>query len=224
MNTVYTILRHFVKLFVISIIISSVQCFDYDFTYIIPPGQRECFHQPVKADNTLDFEFQVIEGGALDINFMLRSPTNKVLASDIRKNEGGHEVQTTETGDYLFCFDNTFSRMSHKVVYFEVVVDSEDYEFERANWEGDLLADQLIDIKLEDMQESLSMVKKHLKDAQAHQRVWRNVEFRDRFMVERNFERVNFWSLVNTVIMLITGVIQVVMIRSLFGDTRAVKT
>ncbi|XP_077979340.1 transmembrane emp24 domain-containing protein 5-like [Glandiceps talaboti] len=223
MNTMYSFIKHILHICVILIIVNSAQCFDYDFTYIIPAGQRECFHQPIKAEHTMDFEFQVIEGGSLDINFMLRSPTNKVLASNIRKTEGGHTIDTTETGDYLFCFDNTFSRVSHKVVYFEVVVESEDYDNE-GEWEADLLADQLVDMKLEDMQESLQVVKKHLKDSQAHQRIWRNVEFRDRYVGERNFDRVNFWSVINTVVMVITGVTQVVMIRMLFSDSRKVRT
>ncbi|XP_070565836.1 transmembrane emp24 domain-containing protein 5-like [Ptychodera flava] len=224
MNVFYSFLKHLFQIFVIFIVVNGVQCLEYDFTYIIPAGQRECFHQPLKAENTLDFEFQVIEGGTLDINFMMRSPTNKVLASDIRKSEGSHAIDTQETGDYLFCFDNTFSRMSHKVVYFEVIVDSEDYEFDRPNWEDELLADQLVEMKLEDMHESLNAVKKHLKESQGHQRVWRNLEFRDRYIVERNFERINFWSIVNTSVMVITALVQVFMIRSLFSDSQKVRT
>ena len=36
--------------------------------------------------------------------------------------------------------------------------------------------------------------------------------------MEHNFERVNFWSIFNIVIMLCVGFIQVYMIRSLFED------
>ena len=74
------------------------------------------------------------------------------------------------------------------------------------------------------LQTSLDIVGENLRKSQQQQRSWRNIEFRDRYVQERNYERVNFWSIVNTVILLGTAVIQVVMIRSLFGGAGKVRT
>ena len=46
----------------------------------------------------------------------------------------------------------------------------------------------------------------------------KNVEARDRFIMERNFERVNFWSAVHVFVMLSVALVQILTIRSLFTD------
>lgn len=73
-------------------------------------------------------------------------------------------------------------------------------------------------------QETLSAVKENLFKSQSHQRNWRNIEFRDRYIAERNYERVGFWSVATSVILVGTFIVQVVMIRSLFGSTNKVVT
>ena len=46
----------------------------------------------------------------------------------------------------------------------------------------------------------------------------RNFEARDRNTAENNYERVNFWSAVHIVILMLTGIVQVIMVRSLFDE------
>lgn len=58
----------------------------------------------------------------------------------------------------------------------------------------------------------------NLERAQRIQNLFKAYEIVDRNLMEHNFERVNFWSLVNISLMVCVGVIQVVMIRSLFED------
>eukprot|EP00057_Strongylocentrotus_purpuratus_P032904 XP_789340.3 PREDICTED: uncharacterized protein LOC584387 [Strongylocentrotus purpuratus] len=131
-----------------------------------------------------------------------------------------------ETGDYLMCFDNSFSRISEKIVYFDLALDYEDDgESDVPKW-MDAVANrnEEVEITMEEIQTSLDIVSDNMRKSQTHQRQWRNIEFRDRYLSERNFERVNFWSLVNTIVMLVTLLIQVIMIRSLFGNTTKVRT
>ncbi|XP_071955907.1 transmembrane emp24 domain-containing protein 5-like [Antedon mediterranea] len=207
---------------VVSFLFQICLSVEIDMTVLVPAGRRECFYQPIKAKQTLDFEFQVIEGGDLDINFLLRSPSNKAVATEARKAEGIYTRTTQETGDYLFCFDNTFSRISSKTVFFDLALDydSEDeLVHPKAQWFD--AGTEVLDVRIEDMQTSLDIVQDNVKKAQQHQRVWRNVEFRDRYIAERNYERVSFWSLVSTIVMMSTFIVQVVMIRYLFSDTRS---
>ncbi|XP_033100040.1 transmembrane emp24 domain-containing protein 5-like [Anneissia japonica] len=198
--------------------------FEIDMTVLVPAGRRECFYQSIKAKQTLDFEFQVIEGGDLDINFIIRSPSNKALATEARKAEGIYTRTTQESGDYLFCFDNTFSRVSSKTVFFDLALDYDDDEaalvHPKTQWFE--AGAEVLEVRIEDMQTSLDIVQDNIKKAQQHQRVWRNVEFRDRYVAERNYERVSFWSFVSTIVMVLTFFIQVVMIRYLFSDNRKI--
>ena len=73
-------------------------------------------------------------------------------------------------------------------------------------------------------QTSLSIVRDNLHKSVQTQRLLRNVEFRDRFVAERNYERVSFWSILTTVVMMATFLIQVVMIRSLFSNSKGKTT
>ncbi|CAF1250208.1 unnamed protein product [Adineta ricciae] len=87
---------------------------------IYPANQRECFHQVLDAGRTIEIEYEVVVGGDYDINFWFYSPTNRVLQSDFKKRDGHQTLKLEETGEYRFCFDNSFSRFSHKQVYFSL--------------------------------------------------------------------------------------------------------
>ncbi|XP_022097845.1 transmembrane emp24 domain-containing protein 5-like [Acanthaster planci] len=219
---------YFIAVFMITVF-GTCWCVEHDLTIVVPAGRRECFHQHIKAQKTLDFEFQVIEGGDMDINFILRTPTNKALATEARKQEGIYTFSTQETGDYLFCFDNSFSRMSEKLVYFDLALDydDEDEVLKKPPW-MDLMTGvggtDTAEVRLEEIQTSLGIVRDNLHKSVQTQRLLRNVEFRDRFIAERNYERVSFWSILTTVVMLVTFLIQVIMIRSLFSSHTGGKT
>jgi protein ERP2 len=62
------------------------------------------------------------------------------------------------------------------------------------------------------------MVRGKLTRAQEFQDQIRAFEARDRNTAEGNFTRVNFWSMIHLIALLITGVVQVVMVRSLFDE------
>ena len=47
-------------------------------------------------------------------------------------------MQAAEEGDYIFCLDNTFSRFSQKLVFFELLTDEDDGEtIEDSDYEMD---------------------------------------------------------------------------------------
>ena len=61
-------------------------------------------------------------------------------------------VDVKETGNYMLCIDNTFSRFSRKIVFLEVLTDEPDPEWKGqdymfANLEED---DGLFEVKLDD--------------------------------------------------------------------------
>nr|XP_033771884.1 transmembrane emp24 domain-containing protein 5 [Geotrypetes seraphini] len=196
------------------------QSVDSDFTFNLPAGNKECFYQPMKKDASLEIEYQVLDGASLDINFHLVSPNNEILIYEERKSDGVHTVET-EDGDYMFCFDNTFSTISEKVIFFELILDhlGEDGK-EEEDWRKYLIGTDLLDIKLEDILESVNSVKARLSKSVQIQTLLKAFEARDRNIQEINYERVNFWSIVNLAIMVFVSAVQVYMLRSLFEDKR----
>ncbi|KAK2500599.1 hypothetical protein MC885_019236, partial [Smutsia gigantea] len=179
---------------------------DSDFTFTLPAGQKECFYQPMPLKASLEIEYQVLDGAGLDIDFHLASPEGRTLIFEQRKSDGVHTVET-EVGDYMFCFDNTFSTISEKVIFFELILDNMgEQEQEQEDWKKYITGTDII--------------KSRLSKSGHIQTLLRAFEARDRNIQESNFDRVNFWSMVNLVVMVVVSAIQVYMLKSLFEDKR----
>ena len=69
----------------------------------------------------------------------------------------------------------------------------------------------------------MARVRGQLTKAQQYQDQLRAFEARDRNTVESNFSRVNFWSIVHIAGLVVTGFIQVIMLRSLFDEKSAIR-
>lgn len=59
-------------IFPVFVISQFVICIEREMTTSIEPGAKDCFYQYIKAGETLDIEYQVIDGGHgdLDIRFV----------------------------------------------------------------------------------------------------------------------------------------------------------
>ncbi|XP_043941112.1 transmembrane emp24 domain-containing protein 5 [Protopterus annectens] len=200
------------------------QSVDGDFTFTLPAGQKECFYQTMRKDASLEIEYQVLDGASLDVDFILTSPDGTVVVDEQRKSDGVHTVDTEE-GDYMFCFDNSFSTVSEKVIFFELILDNM-YESEKEpeDWKQYVMGTDLLDMKLEDILTAINNVKARLSKSIQIQTLLRAFEARDRNLQESNFDRVNFWSAVNLTIMVTVSVIQVFLLKSLFDDRKRSRT
>lgn len=200
------------------------QSLDSDFTFTLPAGRKECFYQTMKKDASLEIEYQVLDGAGLDVDFHISSPSGQVLFSDFRKSDGVHTVET-EDGDYMFCFDNTFSAVSEKIIFFELILDNMDPDGEEPeDWKEYVHGTDMLDMKLEDIMDTINSVKARLGKSLQIQTVLRAFEARDRNLQESNFDRVNMWSLTNLIVMVLVSAIQVYLVRSLFDDKRKMRT
>lgn len=206
------------------VLASFSQSTDSDFTFTLPAGRKECFYQTMKKDASLEIEYQVLDGAGLDVDFFISSPSGHVLFSDYHKSDGVHTAADTEEGDYMFCFDNTFSTVSEKVIFFELILDNMDTDEDPDDWKEYVHGTDMLDMKLEDIMDTMNNVKARLGKSVHIQTVLRAFEARDRNIQESNFDRVNFWSVVNVIIMMLTSAVQVYLVRSLFEDKRKVRT
>ncbi|KAK3516599.1 hypothetical protein QTP70_021943 [Hemibagrus guttatus] len=200
-----------------------IQSLDSDFTFTLPPGHKECFYQTMKKDASLEIEYQVLDGAGLDVDFYLSSPSGHILASDFRKSDGVHTVETEE-GDYMFCFDNTFSAVSEKIIFFELILDNMDDGEDPENWKEYVQGADLLDMKLEDIMDTINSVKARLGKSLQIQTVLKAFEARDRNLQESNYDRVNVWSFTNVMVMVVVSCVQVYLLRSLFDDKRKTRT
>ena len=74
------------------------------------------------------------------------------------------------------------------------------------------------------LQDTINSVKARLGKSVQIQTVLRAFEARDRNLQESNFDRVNFWSVINLIVMMLVSAVQVYLVRSLFEDKRKIRT
>jgi len=192
---------------------------DTDYTVKVHAGKRDCYFEEIKIDQPFELEYQVIDGGDLDITFQMISPTGKVLATDIRKEDGVHTVETPVEGAYQFCFDNGFSRMTDKVVFFEIFTDDNfDYDDYDDDWKEGIKPDDsgLLEERVSEIQTALSRMKLNMAKTSQIQNLLRAFEAKDRNLIEANRQRVDTWSLIHLVTMVGTAFLQVYLLRSMF--------
>ncbi|KAK5856172.1 hypothetical protein PBY51_007787 [Eleginops maclovinus] len=176
-------------------------------------------------NDSMEFGYQVIAGSGLDVGFALISPSGYRLVSDFRRSDGIHMVDSTEDGEYRLCFDNSFSKLSEKMVFFEVNINSEIGSDGGLNeWENVAIKESMVEYKLEDIRAQLDSVYQHLERSRQILAVLRALEARDRYLLEDNLWSVSFWSCLSLLVMLFVAVTQIYTLKRLFDDTKRVCT
>ena len=130
------------------------------------------------------------------------------------------QVAIEMDGDYKLCFDNKKSRSGSKLIFFELLLDNDgegDMDYD------DLAPDDDYGDEVEEMGASLKVIKERITKSRHLQEQIRAHEFKDRSIAERNFERINFWSLVQMIVMIVAGLSQVLMIRSIFDEKSPIR-
>lgn len=124
-----------------------------ELTAQVNPGEKFCFYEEAKAEQVIDIEYQVIDGGHgdLDISFTLIDPVNLRLVEEYKKSDSIHRIKVQNSGPHEWCFDNTFSTFSHKTVFFEIIIEAEGEE-DQDGWGSDMLegltVDEVVDVKV----------------------------------------------------------------------------
>ena len=152
---------------------------------------------------------QVISGGNYDVDVVLYGPGERMLQQKQRKQYDAIDFEAHETGEYYFCFSNEFSTFAHKVVYLDFIVGDEVPITEPVI--GPLTQ---LESSMNRMHEALKIV----RDYQTHHRL-REAQGRD--MGEYLNERVQYWSLGETLLLVLVGLGQVFILRWFFAEKRS---
>nr|XP_055198588.1 transmembrane emp24 domain-containing protein 1 isoform X3 [Nyctereutes procyonoides] len=91
-------------------------------------------------------------------------------------------------------------------------------------WAEAVEPEEMLDVKMEDIKESIETMKTRLERSIQMLTLLRAFEARDRNLQEGNLERVNFWSAVNVAVLLLVAVLQVCTLKRFFQDKRPVPT
>lgn len=208
----------------------KVQAYDKEMTVHVDAGKKECFYHSVKLGETIDIEYQVIDGGHgdLDISFSLADSKGLIIVTDFKKPENIHRYDVQKEGDYRFCFDNTFSTFNRKTVFFELIVEKEGEENLGDDQWNDVLEgltpEEYYEMKVQDIMDYVGRIRMQMTKARQIQDILRSHEARDRNLAESNYSKVNTWSLFQISAMVAVGLLQVFLVRSIFDtNTRMSK-
>uniref|UniRef100_A0A7E4ZY89 GOLD domain-containing protein n=1 Tax=Panagrellus redivivus TaxID=6233 RepID=A0A7E4ZY89_PANRE len=204
---------------------------EYDLTVEVPAGKFQCFYQPVidAKHKFMEVDYQVIDGADLNVNFMVLFGA-EVLIQEVRKTDGSHKIELKALGDYQICFDNTFSIQSKKVVFFEVFLMDADGNYDDLDLSKFAQNDvdfaqkmQEVGYTISEFHAAFNRIKASFNKIEYYQSILRAYEARDRAIMTANFDRVTFWSCLNSAVLVGVGVLQVYIIRSFFEDHSKVR-
>ncbi|CAM5146082.1 unnamed protein product [Eretmochelys imbricata] len=183
-----------------------------ELTFELPDSARQCFHQRLQRGLKFTLDFQVITGGHYDVDCYVEDPNGKTLYKEAKKQYDSFSHRAEAAGVYTFCFSNEFSTFSHKTVYFDFQVGDE----------PPILPDMSHRVTaLTQMESACVTIHEALNtviDSQTHYRLR---EAQDRIRAEELNNHVSYWSVGETILLLVVSVSQVMLLKSFFTETRA---
>ncbi|XP_063437756.1 transmembrane emp24 domain-containing protein 7-like isoform X2 [Mytilus trossulus] len=185
-----------------------------ELTFELPDNERQCFFEQIEKGVQSTLEFQVISGGQYDVDMELTAPNGQVLYKDVKKQYDSFTWTPDQSGVFKFCFSNEFSTFTHKIVYFDFQVGDEKPLFEQEGKHATAMT--LMETSAVSIHEDL----RNILDDQTHHRLR---EAQGRVFAENLNDRVFYWSLGQSLIILFVGIGQVLVLRSFFTDKRTGK-
>jgi len=198
-------------IFVLILIFHHQSSFAVELTFELPDNAKQCFHEDVHQGTKSTVEFQVVTGGHYDVDMTLQGPRGEVLYQGIKKQFDTFTWTPSTSGTYTVCFSNEFSTFSHKLVYMDFQVGEEN---PLPGTGEHLTAMTKMEQSSVNVHEGLNTV----IDAQTHYRL---NEAKGRKRAEDLNTRVMWWSIIETCVVLMIGVGQVVILKNFFTDKKS---
>lgn len=186
----------------------------YELTFEVENQEEFCMYH--KFNESLEYlvEFGVVKGGNFDIDFLLESPSQKVLYSGkkINKRESV-KFQSSQMGDFKFCFSNNFSPVTHKVVHFSLRPFDEKYRDSLRHEAGD----NNLPVVLSATEYRLNTIHVRMENVSSIQRYYRIQELVDRNFADMLNFKIYIFSAVCSVTIVAVSLAQVFFLRYLFN-------
>ncbi|NWH73398.1 TMED6 protein, partial [Piaya cayana] len=188
----------------------------YDFAVVIPGGTVECFWQFAHQTGNFFFSYEVQRATGItnnrDILTTVSDPNGFQIGAsqDIR---GQINFLTKETGFYQLCLDNQHNHFGFVQVFLNFGVYYEGYDMENKQPE-----------ERKELNNTLEAIETSIKKLQVHIfHMWRFYNFArmrkgaDSFLLESNYNYVNWWSMAQSCIIVLSGVLQLYFLKRLFS-------
>ncbi|KAI1438820.1 emp24/gp25L/p24 family/GOLD-domain-containing protein [Xylaria sp. CBS 124048] len=183
-------------------------------TYQMQANEKACFFaSPHKQGQKIAFYFAVQSGGSFDINYEVSGPSNKIILDGEMERQGDFVFTANEMGEYKFCFDNNMSTYSEKFVDFEITVEDE-VRAQLPSKQGSSPE------QTSALEESIYKISSLLSTVTRNQKYFRTRENRNFSTVRSTESRIVNFSLVQIVMVIAMGGLQVFIVRFFFQGAR----
>jgi len=196
------------KLFSLASVVALANVFTLTAAHneAVPAKSKNCYFVHIKADDTLNIEFQVGTRDAaaseqLDIDFYVLDPRKREAYSKKRVSDGDADIPLDMRGRYEFCFSNEYSGIDTKDVTFHV-----DHV-----WGSKLRTE-----KHDSLEGQLSFLDRIVKDVEHGNQYLKIRERTHRNTAESTNDRVKWWSIAQLVFVFANAVFQVVYLKRFF--------
>ena len=174
---------------------------------------------------------QVLKGGDSKIGVAVRDPGGKVVLPYKWQASAEYEEASAEAGYWSVCLDNQFSKFSAKLVnlylttfrYDEWEKFAEDLQVRFGFALGKLYSSRLfqdLDMSVGNFTQVLQGVDRRIQVMRQFQQLSRGLESRDYNILVSNFSYVSNWSLIQVLVVIMSGIVQVYFVKKLFADPK----
>nr|XP_025974557.1 transmembrane emp24 domain-containing protein 6 [Dromaius novaehollandiae] len=188
----------------------------YDFAVVVHAGAAECFWQFAHQSGNFFFSYEVqwATGMAGDRHILatVSDPSGLRLGSS-QHARGQINFPTKETGFYQLCLSNQHNRFGSMQVYLDFGVYYQGFDAEN---EQEAERKQLNDT-LDAIGVSMRKLQLHVFHMRRFYNFARMRKGADSFLLESNYSYVNWWSLAQSCVIVLSGALQLCFLKRLFA-------
>jgi protein ERP2 len=152
----------------VSFLFASIAQADTRVSIAVPAFAQECiYHELQNEEDTLVINYQVLYGGAFELDFEITSPTGQSIVKQENEKYADFLLKTFGLGEYAFCFSNPHNQF--KKVEFSIVLKDSIVEEDKLSGNKDTF---IVENSIAEIDRNLGKVERILNYLRA--REWRN--------------------------------------------------
>lgn len=170
----------------------------------------ECFYEDLEENTECSLEYAPITGVDPRIDAFIQDPDGLYVYKEEKKDYDLHKFTAAKNGTYTICFSNVFEfSIGENLVYFDLVKGDEDY----IGYEGE---DGPTQKALTHFETSFLKIHENFNLIEKYQNYYRLREANSRMAAEYLRQRVQWWSIGQSCIVVTVGIVQVFLLRRFF--------
>ncbi|XP_032709973.1 transmembrane emp24 domain-containing protein 6 isoform X2 [Lontra canadensis] len=192
-----------------------------DFAIMIPPAGTECFWQFAHQNGYFYFSYERTLGMSHDRHVAATAHTPQGFLIDSSQNVRGQiNFSTKETGFYQLCLKNQQNHFGSVQVYlnFGVFYEGPEMDHKQKN-ERKQLNDTL-----DAIEESTRKVQNNIFHMWRYYNFARMRKMADFFLLQSNYNYVNWWSTAQSLVIILSGILQLYFLKRLFNVPKTTDT